>query len=147
MTPEQAKYAKALAAWTQPGREGYDQNEWVFVDGLYDDEEGQLVEEIPIERMREGTCGTHACLAGRVAIDRAPAGTVVRDITTLVFPDGGQMEMPDFAMEQLGLTFDQTTAVFWASAPYASQRLAYIADHPQVDSGELHRLFGPDAED
>lgn len=146
MTPEQAKYAKALAAWGQPGRQDYAQDEWIFVPDLFN-EWGQTAEEIPIERMREGSCGTSACLAGRVAIERAPAGTLLRNDVDLVFPDGGQMEIAEFAAEQLGLTYDQSIAVFWAAAPYASQRLAYIADHPDVSVDELEMAVPIPGED
>jgi hypothetical protein len=137
MTPEQADYARQIAAWAQPGRPGYDQLDWIHFTGQLPDDShrivnGEYVVEVPITMMREGSCGTETCIAGRVAIERAPEGTLLRDSVMLVFPDDSGMNIEEFARRELGLTRDQSDAVFYCNSPQAGQRLAYFADHPDA---------------
>jgi hypothetical protein len=141
MNLEQAEYARRVAKWAMPGTPGYDQNEWILVlyPGEYEDDGSP--ETVPIAAMREGSCQTTACIAGGVAIERAPEGTMVVDGVDLIFPDGEVVSVPDFATQELGLTYDQALTIFWVPAPYAAQRLAYVADHPGAGSEEIRDAF------
>lgn len=140
MTPDQAAYAHEVADWaekTQRGKLMYDQNDWLQVSRQVDREHRGRV---PIAKMREGACRTRACLAGKVAIDRAPAGTTVnRD--TLHFPDGTTGTVADFASQELGLDSDQAAAVFYSNSRNAATRLHYVADHPRADCCEIARAI------
>ena len=138
MTPEQQAYAHEVADWaeSQPtGKLTYEQNDWIIVNKrVLRDDNGHL----PIEKMREGQCKTKVCLAGKVAIDKAPAGTTVVD-DILYLPDGKIEIIADFARDALGLTYEQSISVFYAGADEAAKRLHYVADHPDAEADAIWR--------
>lgn len=142
MTPEQSAYAHEIASWATLGQTGYDQGEWIYLHRESDGWNEKTNESIgvPVEKIREGSCGTDACIAGRVAIDRAPVGTLVFDGETLKFPNGSEDHVSDFAARELGLTKEQADAVFYADAPEAAERLHYVADHPEATAYQIHKV-------
>lgn len=147
MTPEQQAYAHQVADWAVFGREGYDQGDWLSISYPVDDDSYEEPYELPIEKIREGSCGTQMCIAGRVAVDRAPKGTKVRDGEYLVFSsDPGDYEhVSTFAARELGLTAPQANTVFYAITGEASARLHYLADHPDARPEDLLNITRLDA--
>jgi hypothetical protein len=139
MNLEQAEYARQIAKWAQSGTPDYNQDEWILYSGK--DEYGDISEIVSIEVIREGSCQTTSCIAGRIALDRAPEGTMVVDGVELVFPDGAEVRIADFAADEIGITTDQALAIFWVPVPYASQRLFYVADHPDASHTEIRDAF------
>ena len=141
MDQSQAQLARRIAKWALSGAPRYNPIEWISTPEFEDGKDYLGPITVPVERMRDGSCRTSACLAGEVAIQRAPEGTLVVDGDTLIFPDETSALVHEFAQEQLGLSYEQARVIFWAPSPQAAQRLSYVADHPSASVREIVRAF------
>ena len=63
-------------ALTHQTHVGFDMTDWISSNVLYEAFDSEFGDSsVPVEQLREGSCGTAACIAGYVALTRAPWGT------------------------------------------------------------------------
>jgi hypothetical protein len=138
MSNPKAADLRALADWAESRPPGFDQNMWLTVDGpteyILAEEEG-----VPVTAMREGACRTSACLAGRWVVEHAPDGTVVVNGETLLIPGEDPILLPEWAAQDMGLSYEQALAIFYAPAKDAIARLRYVAEHQNARVNEIER--------
>ena len=86
-------------------------------------------------------CGTTLCMAGWVTFQQAPAGTKFTWSSGFTLPNGDYTSMARFAVQELDLTEDQCSALFYGAgnADELEAVIDYIEGHPDAKVGELYR--------
>lgn len=136
---EVADWAEAAQTRDAPVR--FDMTDWISSHVLEDafDEDAGVDVPVPVEKLREGSCGTSACVAGYVVMMRAPKGTTTTG-STLYLPDDVITDCAAFAQEELDLTREVASAIFYTGNESAIARLRYLAEHPDATQYELERI-------
>jgi hypothetical protein len=88
---------------------------------------------IPVADDHMPPCGTTCCYAGWVAFRAAPAGSVIQD-SVVTFPDGTRSAVSPFAADALGITLDQSRAIFLYLGEIGEVERAvnYLAENPDA---------------
>jgi len=137
-----AELCKEVADWAEKAQNtrgtavAFDMTDWIHNDDLY-----ESADEIPVEQLKEGSCGTAACIAGYVALMRAPKGTTTTG-STLYLPDGGMTDCDRFAQGELGIDSSQASALFYCSNDTAIARLRYLSENPDATEWDLLNVVG-----
>lgn len=119
----------------------FDMSNWVQTHELPEESNAYPPPRVPIAGIREGTCGTAACLAGYAVLLRAPAGATT-DGENIYDEFGYDIgEFAWFAQRELQVTRDQGEALFYTGNDLAINRLRYLIDHPDVSGEELRDRF------
>jgi hypothetical protein len=129
------KARQALAA-IRKYPENHDQGQWVN-----DRAENWYSFPCAADNSEAPPCGTTLCMAGWVAFQQAPTGTSFNPWTsTFTLPNGNAKTMKDFAVDELELTADQCSALFFGAnnADELEALIDYIEAHPDADVHELY---------